>query len=421
MMVSLADFVKNHFPVGLFSLAEKLWTDEGVKYAAETGADFLVSVQSVEPLLSLCDKYSLGIISTSNLLPFWWGGDGANAGEYAQQFPVNAMDKVKENYPQSPRVWGDYQVDEPNVDDFEHIGNIIRKYSQLFPEKLFFMNLYPCYGSIPKNTADEIVTQLGCSDFSGYIDRYVQQIDLPYICFDYYPYTGANVFATYLENLDTVAKACIKSNREMWVIMQTGAWKAEEILEEHQIAWQVYLSLAYGAKAIIHACYSHVWWDPSTSFVNAEGEKNPTYDYVKSINSVLHSDLGTEILKYEYTGTAVFGEINESNEKVRVQLEKQNERSGLTGIPDITIDSTKAVVAGFFKNNDRFAVMVVNSHDPFDASVKAEVHLSMKNYKAVEVFGIEKNCAFDTASQTGTNTRIKLSSGHGALVIFKVE
>ena len=420
-MVRLIDLCKNHFPVGLFYLVPELWTEKGVRQASETGADFFVSVRSEEPLLSLCEEHNMGLISSSNLEPTWWGGDGTNAGGYEQQFPLDALNKVVKDYPNSPYVWGDYQVDEPNVMDYKHINKIAEMYAQLLPDKLFFLNLYPSYGSLPKNSCDEIVKQLGCANYTEYIDQYVREVDLPYICFDYYPYTGENVFATYLENLDIVAKACVMSKKEMWVVIQTGAWRPEEILKECQLEWQVYLSLAYGAKAIMHACYSHCWWDPTTSCVDAAGNKNPTYDYVKRINSVLHSELGLVILKYEYIGTTAFGEINASNVQVKAQLEKQYKNAQIDGIPDFEIHSDSAVIVGFFRNNNDIAVMVVNSHNPFDPTANADIHLGIKKYKTMEVFSDTKSnvSGSDIATNSDTLTRIKLSSGQGALVVFK--
>jgi len=394
-MSMLVDLCKGRYPVGLFYFAKELWTDEGVKQAAETGADFFVAVESSEPFVSLCEKYGMGILSTSNATPMWWGGDGENAGGYANQFPLERLDEVKKVYPKSPAIWGDYLVDEPNSKDFLHIDKVAKRYKELFPDKLPFINLYPNYASIPKNTGEEVISQLGNMSYAEHIGQYVKEIDLPYICFDYYPFTG--VFATYLDNLDIVARACRDSDKEMWVIIQTGAWKAKDILDAYQLDWQVYLCLAYGAKSIIHASYSKGWWDETTSCVNLAGEKNPTYEYAKNINSVLHSSsIGSEFLKYDYVYTGVYGDINSSDERIKPQLEKQNKSEKPKNFPDIKIESDKAVVAGYFKKDDQFAFMVVNSHNPFDSSVIANVKLEM-NDKKVE---------------------LTLESGQGKFVIF---
>jgi len=417
-MSILHDFCRDRYPVGMFYVDKDLWTDDGIKQAAGTGADFLVSVESAEPLISLCEKYGLAVITTSTIAPLWWGGNGDYAGGYAKKVPLSGFGDIGKAYPSSPAIWGDYLVDEPNSSDFKHINKIINRYSELFPGKIPFINLYPCYGSIPKNTEAEIVAQLGNATYTEHIEQYVREVDLPYISFDFYPFTGMNVLAKYLGNLDIVAKACRKSNKEMWVIIQTGAWKAEDMLSAHQLDWQVYLCLAYGADAIIHASYSKGWWDETTSCVNLKGDKNLTYDYVKEINSVLHSPLGTEILGYDHICTRIFGDIASSDERLGLKVLEQSEIEAADGLPIINVISDKAVVAGFFKRADSIAVMVVNTHNPFDDSITAEVRLEAPGCKEVNVIGSRTVSGIYNTSDKSV-AELKLKSGQGAFVTFK--
>lgn len=410
MANNLTGLCGGRYPVGLFYFSKELWTDEGVKQAADTGADFIMAVESLEPLTGLCEKYNLGIISTSNVTPMWWGGDGDNAGGYAKQFPVERLDEIQKTYPRSPAIWGDYPVDEPNSKDFAHIDKVVKRYTELFPDKLPFINLYPNYASIPKNTGEEVVSQLGNFTYAEHIAQYVREVGLPYICFDYYPFTG--VFSTYLENLEIVARACKSSKKEMWVIIQTGAWKAEDALEAYQLDWQVYLCLAYGAKSIIHASYSKGWWDETTSCVNLKGEKNPTYEYAKLINSVLHSPLGSEFLKYDHVHTGVCGDIASSDRRIRAQLSKQAGVDLPPDLPDIKIKADKAVVAGYFKKSDGFAVMLTNSHNPFDKSVSAKLKIEAGGRKT-NIYGAKKTSGDDSAA-----VELELESGRGAFVTF---
>ena len=413
---------KGRYPAGLFSFDEGLWNDEGVKQAADTGADFFIA-KSSEQLITLCGKYSLGIISSSNITPFWWGGDGKNAGDYAKQFPLERLDKV-DNYPSSSVLWGDYLVDEPNSKDFAHIGKVIQRYRQRFPDKIPFINLYPNYGRIHGNSDEEIVAQLGNTTYPEHIDQYVRSIDLPYICFDYYPFTGA--FDTYLENLDIAAKAGKKSNKEMWVIIQAGAWKRDEILDAYQIDWQVYMCLAYGAKAIIFASYSKTWWDETSSCVNTRGEKNKTYEYVSDICSVLHSELGTEFLKYQYQYTRVYGDVSSADKRIQPQLDKQNNYLIPPDLPNVKITSDRAVIAGFFRNNeshdndrhgnDRHALMIVNTHNPFDSSITANVKIETGRSKEICIHGGKKIIASVRSVNGNTVAELIIPGGQGVFV-----
>jgi len=417
-MSILHDFCRGRYPVGMFYVDKELWTDDGIKQVAGTGADFLVSVESAEPLISLCEKYGLAIISKSTIAPLWWGGNGDNAGGYANKVPLSGFGDIGKSYPSSPVVWGDYLVDEPNSSDFNHINKIINRYRELFPGKIPFINLYPSYGSIPKNTEAEIVAQLGNTTYAEHIDQYVREVDLPYICFDFYPFSGMNVLEKYLGNLDIVAKACRKSSKEMWVIIQTGAWKAEDMLSAYQLDWQVYLCLAYGADVIIHASYSKGWWEETTSCVNLKGEKNLTYDYVKKINSVLHSPLGTAILGYDHIRTGIFGDIASSDKRLGLNALEQSENEAADGLPEINVISDKAVVAGFFRRANSFAVMVVNSHNPFNDLITAEVRLEVPGCREINIMG--SGSVSGNLNVSGKSVaELKLMSGQGAFVTFK--
>jgi len=415
-MSGLTDLCNGRFPVGLFYFDEALWTDAGVRQASETGADFFVSVESSPELTALCERYGMGVFSVSNITPVWWGGDGKNAGGYYKATPLCKLHEVKDDYPDSQALWGDYIVDEPNSGDFAYIGKVVKLYKELFPGKIPLINLYPCYASLPKNTPDEIIMQLGNSNYTEHIDQYIKEIELPYICFDYYPFTG--VFADYLENLRVIATACKKSGKEMWVIIQSGAWSKEQILEDFQLDWQVYICLAFGASSIIYASYSKGWWNDETSCVNLNGEKNVTFEYVKGINSVLHSAFGIELLKYDYLYTGVHGDIDSSNYNIKPQLMRLLDFEK-PPLPEIDIISDNAVVTGYFTKDDDYAVIVVNSHDPFDSSVTANVKLEVRGIKQATVFGGNRINGSTGTSGDVTIVNLTIESGQGAFVTLQ--
>jgi len=408
-MKTLVGYCRGHYPIGLYAFDEGLWTEDGVRGAAETGADFMMGHKSSEALLALCERHGLGALPG----PVWWGGDGENAGGYAGHSPLETFDAMKKDCPSSAALWGNYPVDEPNSKDFAHINKVVRRYAELFPGKILYVNLYPNYASIAKNTEAQTVSQLGNASYQEHIEQYVREVDTPYISFDFYPFTGDFAFNRYLENLDIVARACRDSGREMWVITQAGAYQVEAMIDAYQVDWQIYLCLAYGAKAIIHACYTKGWWVEGTSCVNAKGEKGVMYDYVKEINDVLRSPLGAEFLKYDYAYTGACGDIASSDERMRPQLERQNHGEKPSGLPDIDIVSDKALIVGYFKNADGFAVMVVNAHNPFDPSVTANVKIG--GITGAKAYHGNKSAGCVTAS----GVDLTLAGGQGAFVTFQ--
>ena len=397
--------------VGAYYLTENLYDDRHVKEVADAGIDFLVAVDAKKSVLDLCEKHKLGVITASNI-PMWWGGEGKLAGQYRETLPLEKLDVIKQSYPSHPALWGDYPVDEPNVKDFGHINDVIKRYNALFPGQLAYINLYPIYANTAPSGIDpelqKAPSQLGTTTYKEHIDKYVELIDTDYICFDSYPFTGP--FDSYLENLDIVGAACRSSRRDMWVIIQTGAWKAEAILGEFQIRWQAYLCLAYGANIIMHASYSPGWWDEATSCVNKAGEKNVTYGYVQNVNAELHALSGI-FMRYDNIGVYPCGNVSGAGARMVKQLEAQAARNSAPGDKAVRkllagIEADGAVVAGCFKRKDGhgYAVMLVNAQDPWSAAA------------AVNVRSKWKGDAYVKGTKTRLGKDLKLASGEGAFI-----
>ena len=399
---------RNKLLTGAYFFGKNMYSDKHVKALADMGVDILVAVPPDRELLDLCEKYGIKVI-LSGAVPSWWGDNGQKAGQYKETLDLAVFDKIKETYFKHPAIWGDYPVDEPNAKDFGHINAMMKKYRETFPGQLPFVTLYPNYASVLPAPDSDAMSQLGNVTYKEHIEQYVRDVEDDYICFDSYPY--GSVFSGYLENLDNVSEVCRRSGRDMWVIIQTGAWKPEAILDEYQIYWQTNLCLAYGTKIIMHACYYHGWWDHTTSCVDNEGNLNPTYYYAKNVNRDLHM-LSDVFMKYRHLGVAVYGDLTAAEERIRIQLEKQKSRSPFRGIQGIEIEADGAIVAGCFEAKDGkgYALMLVNTKNPF--SVSADVKVNVKTY------GSEKTTAFykgSSVSFSGSSGLI-IKSGDGVFL-----
>lgn len=395
------------YPIGAFYFNQNLWNEESVRQLSEMGVDFLLAVTPNEELFALCEKYRIGILES--VFPSWWGGDGDNAGGYAKAVPEGTLVARQAQRSKSSANWGDYLVDEPNAKDFAHIDKICKEYSRIWPDDLPFINLYPNYASIPKNTADETVSQLGTATYYEHIERYVREIDLPYICFDYYPFTG--VFDHYLENLDITAAACRRTGKELWVIIQTGAWKAEKQIFEYQLRWQAMLCLAYGARSIMHASYCKGWWDVTTACVDADGKKNPMYTWAEQIDRELHA-MGDAFLQYVPTGVCVRGDIDSADARIRPQLIRQSaQRDSACPDPWCGIDADGAIVVGCFRREagEGRALMLVNAKNPFDPQAAVEVILTPETKKII----LHRGETVETVDVADGTYKLTLASGEG--------
>lgn len=402
---------RNRLLTGAYYFGKNLYTDKHVRELRDMGVDVLVAVKPDTELLDLCEKYGIKVIITG-VVPMWYGDRGQRAGQYKNTFDLSEFDKIKNTYPHHPAIWGDYPVDEPNSRDFAHINAMIKKYKATFPGQIPFVNLYPNYASVLPLPDSEAESQLGNVTYKEHIEQYAREVDDDYICFDSYPY--GSVFSGYIENLDNVSEVCRRTGRDMWVIIQTGAWKAEAILDEFQIYWQANLCLAFGTKFIMHACYDHGWWDHTTSCVDKEGNLNPTYHYAKNVNRDLHT-LSDIFIQYRHLGVAVCGDLAHTEERIRVQLESQKKRSPFDGIEGVEIEADGAVVAGCFAKTcgSGSALMLVNTQNPFDAGTGVNVTVKTCEGKKLTAYtrGTDICCSGSCS--------LNIKSGHGIFITIQ--
>lgn len=398
--------------VGAYYYDKTLYDDAHMRSLADAGIEFIVGVPADAPLLDLCEKYGIKIIATS-FFPLWWGGTGETGGTYCEKLTLPMMDEIVTQYNHHPAIWGDYPVDEPNSKDFDHINRVLNHYSALLPGMLPFINLHPYY-------EDVRCTQWLGNPYREYLQLYLNKIENDYIAFDIYPFSHELYITTYLYGLDIIADACRRGGRDMWVIIQSGAWKPENILAEYQIRWQYALALAYGARVIMHASYSPGWWDENTSCVNKAGEKNVTYNYVKTVNEEIHA-LSDVFMRYRNIGVYPCGNLRGTVTTTSEQLHEQARINrelysfgGTRAAKGIVCDS--ALLCGCFTDNDGGeALMLVNMKNPNDETASADVRLDFGGRTAEFYIRGKKTCV----TNDGGVYMLKLESCDAAFIILK--
>lgn len=396
--------------IGAYFFDPCCWDDLHTKQLADAGIQFLVGVPADPKLLALCEKYDIGIIA-SGIFPGWWGGTGESGGTYCNQMPLEKVDEIAAGYKYHPALWGDYPIDEPNNKDFEHMGKVIARYSEKLPGQLPFINLHPYY-------EDVRCTQWLGAPYREYMRQYIQFIPNDYIAFDIYPFSNREVYTpTYLYGLDIVGDACRRNRRDMWVIIQTGAWKEEDILAEFQIRLQCLTALAYGTKVIMHASWSPGWWNPSTSCVDKEGNTNVTAGYTATVDAELRA-LSDTFMRYHNLGVVPAGNVDAATPEFAAQLHEQgriNRELYGWSTPEkaAAIQSDGALLCGCFDDGKGGeAYMAVNFTDVFSPDASAKVTLP---YDA-DIYIRGKKTAFPFV---GGTLSFELPSGDGAFIIPK--
>ncbi|MFC3803835.1 hypothetical protein [Cohnella sp. GCM10012308] len=130
------------------------------------------------------------------------------------------------------------------------------------------------------------------SEYQDYLDEWVDTIgqsSLKNISNDYYPFTTSGVQTdTYFLNLELLRDKGLKTNISTHVYLQSvGINNNLARPNENQMRWNVFTSLAYGAKGVSW----FTWWTPinipsfSDAIIDRTGTKTDLYTPVQTLNA----------------------------------------------------------------------------------------------------------------------------------------
>ena len=299
-------FDRNKLLIGTYILDVYARSEKHIKELKECNVDFIVALRNdiTKETLDLLQKYGVGCDLTGTV-PGWWGGDGSNAGKFESRVPLEMYEKAAENFTDHPAVWMIDIGDEPSALDFEYYGKVVAKVKELFPNQVPYLNLYPNYASVAQNTSEQTVNQLGTATYEEHIRRYVEEIDLPYISYDFYVYSlGRDGQGKMYDNFRIVADACRRTGKDFWYVPQCNGMRPTDFTSEEQMRFQALCALCYGATAINWACWTAGWWN--NQILDKNGEKTEQYGKLAAVNAELAS-FGPHYMKYRNVATHMIG------------------------------------------------------------------------------------------------------------------
>lgn len=388
---------RNRLNIGAYILQPYARTEQHIKDISECGIDFIVCMGNDRPALDYFEKYGVGAI-VSGVVPGWWGGDGNNAGKMESSNPMEKYDKAVADFEDHPAIWGIDVGDEPSALDFPYYGKVIDKVNRGFSEQFAYLNLYPNYASVAVNTDSQTVNQLGTKTYAEHIEKYCENVNTDYICFDYYPYSAS--INGFYENMQIVADACRNTGRSMWIVIQVNSLHEEIWLSENKLRFQAYASMAYGAENIIWACYTAGWWH--NQVLDANGNKTEQYEKLKKINAEIRN-ISDEYMKFRRVSTHI---VTADGLKTGVFM-------------DVKAENSEPLVIGQMvsrENDGSYALMICPSDDPMDKNEK-EYKISF-SVRDLEVFAIGGN-GVKAVEKDNENYSITVKSNEGVLIIAK--
>jgi hypothetical protein len=139
---------------------------------------------------------------------------------------------------------------------------------------------------------------LGTRTYERYLELYFEKVNPPLLSFDHYPLLTRNkITSDYFYNWAVIRRFSLRFGVPSWVFIQSMGFDGSKLglakrrrPDEHEIFWQINVSLAYGAKGILYFTY----WTPSDprvpfgdALVTRGGQLTSLYQYATNANDYL--------------------------------------------------------------------------------------------------------------------------------------
>jgi hypothetical protein len=322
-------FVQDRFAIG-FWVDPPIDANAAAHYRDIADASFTVVIggfggttpDTVSEQLELCERFGLrAVVSRAGL----------------------SADRL----PESAACWGYMLRDEPPAGDFASLRAVVDEIRAARPGRLAYINILPNYAN---------AQQLGTPTYDEHVRRFVDEVDVDVLSMDHYPMMqpGADSRQSYCDNLEAMRKHSLRRGIPYWNFFNSMPYGPHYDPSEHSLRWQIYTTLAYGARGILYFCY----WTPrgdefpkGGAIITAEGRKTRHYEQAKRLNAVVKA-LGPTLMKLT------------SEEVVRV-APGVDATTALTGTPVTALDygAHGDFLVGVFRHADGRRAVLLNNYD----------------------------------------------------------
>jgi hypothetical protein len=146
-----------------------------------------------------------------------------------------------------PAVYGYYLRDEPGADYFPGLAKVAALFRELAPGKWAYINCFPNYAEN---------WQLNATNYNDYLERFIHTVQPTTLSYDNYSIMdNGSLREVYWTNLEEMGAAARKYHLPFWnIVLSVGHFSYREPTAA-DFKFQVYSSLAYGAKGIAYFTY----------------------------------------------------------------------------------------------------------------------------------------------------------------------
>lgn len=324
-------FTQDRFAVGFWvEPPADQQTDARYKEISDAGFTVVIggfganTIEAVQRQLELCEKHGMKVIAWSQGVP-------------ADQLP------------DGPACWGYGVRDEPNAKDFPALRQRVDEIRAARPGKLAYINLFPKYAS---------AEQLGTPTYDEHVARFVDEVGVDVLSMDHYPIFKPDTDGRdgYCETLEVMRRESLRKDIPFWNFFNTMPYGPHTDPTESQLRWQVFTSLAYGAKGVLYFCY----WTPKGgefpkggAIIRVDGTRTRHYDQAQRINAALNN-LGPALMRLTSTGV------------IRISPDT-DPAAALTGSPikalaKDEVDPPLDLLLGAFRHEDGRRAVLLNNY-----------------------------------------------------------
>lgn len=217
----------------------------------------------------------------------------------------NSVGKFKSH----PGVAGYFLRDEPTAKDFKNLADFRDRIMAADSTHLLYLNLFPSL----VNPAS-----LGTDSYEEYVERFVNEVRLPFISFDFYPIvedtnSGTIYYRpTVYDNYEVISKVAKRHGIPFWAFCLSTAHEPYPVPTPVHLRFEAFTALAYGAQGIQYFTY---WqpvsdkWNFHHSPIDETGKRTDTYYLIRDLNKEIQAlskvFLGAEIDDVSHTGTEI--------------------------------------------------------------------------------------------------------------------
>lgn len=213
----------------------------------------------------------------------------------AKKVATEVVDKHKAH----PAVIGYYLRDEPDAGLFPGLAVAANVVKERHPGAWPYINLFPNYAE---------PWQMKTPNYEAYLDKFVEVCRPPVLSYDHYALLEGNGFSeAYYTNLEQMRRAAVKNDVPFWNIVQAEACLNFREPTAVDFRFQVYTSLAYGARGIAYFQYmASTTGNFRGAPIDAFGNETASWNWMRQVNLQV-GQLAPTLLKLKSDGAYHIG------------------------------------------------------------------------------------------------------------------